>query len=390
MQLVAYGAQDVYLTGQPKVTFFQAVYKRHTNFAMEAILQTVNGSAANGARVSVTIARNGDLVGNMYVSLLPITANTTSNNTGFDTSTLPPKFTLRELQERIVAANASPVGFVQQLSATLGNDGEITRKSPRAGSASTGCTTLIELPASTCVARGSIEKPSGWSAEPFQIVLPRMRRLVSARAGDGTFEPGGLHAEIGFGHRGQPLLPVEPADFTGASERLYQVFNLETLLAWPHDYLGKILAENRHGQHLGFYPTPMSVACMMAAMTVGGEDARTKSVCDPCVGTGRLLLAASNHSYRLYGCDLNPTVLKATLVNGYLYAPWLGRPFPFLDPQLVEAAASQAISDSIIQQACPDQLATTEHDVDAQPRFDTISRVCAALGVRLVAQVAPR
>ena len=46
MQLVAYGAQDVYLTGNPKVTFFQAVYKRHTNFAMETIEQTMNGTAA--------------------------------------------------------------------------------------------------------------------------------------------------------------------------------------------------------------------------------------------------------------------------------------------------------------------------------------------------------
>ena len=69
MQLVAYGAQDVYLTGNPKVTFFQAVYKRHTNFAMENIEQTVNGTASNSGRVSVTIARNGDLVGDMYVEL---------------------------------------------------------------------------------------------------------------------------------------------------------------------------------------------------------------------------------------------------------------------------------------------------------------------------------
>jgi hypothetical protein len=82
MQLVAYGAQDVYLTGQPKVTFFQAVYKRHTNFAMENIIQTVNGTASNGGRVSVTIARNGDLVGNMYVSLQPQTGlQSTSMNT---------------------------------------------------------------------------------------------------------------------------------------------------------------------------------------------------------------------------------------------------------------------------------------------------------------------
>ena len=86
MQLVAYGAQDVYLTGNPKVTFFQAVYKRHTNFAMELIQQTTNGSPASSGRVSVTIARNGDLVGNMHVALTP-TANTlTSNNAVFDTN----------------------------------------------------------------------------------------------------------------------------------------------------------------------------------------------------------------------------------------------------------------------------------------------------------------
>jgi hypothetical protein len=69
MQLVAYGAQDVYLTGNPEVTFYQAKYKRHTNFAMENIEQTVNGTAANSGRVSVTVARNGDLVGDMYVEL---------------------------------------------------------------------------------------------------------------------------------------------------------------------------------------------------------------------------------------------------------------------------------------------------------------------------------
>ena len=80
MQLVAYGAQDVYLTGSPKVTFFQAVYKRHTNFAMENIEQVVNGTAANGARLSVTVARNGDLIGEMYLELEANIALVTSNN----------------------------------------------------------------------------------------------------------------------------------------------------------------------------------------------------------------------------------------------------------------------------------------------------------------------
>ena len=79
MQLVAYGAQDVYLTGNPEVTFFQAKYKRHTNFAMENIEQTVNGTAANSGRVSVTVARNGDLVGDMYIELeSKATTNTAS------------------------------------------------------------------------------------------------------------------------------------------------------------------------------------------------------------------------------------------------------------------------------------------------------------------------
>jgi hypothetical protein len=69
MQLVAYGAQDVYLTGNPKVTFFQAVYKRHTNFAMENIEQTVNGTVSDSGRISVTVARNGDLIGDMYMEM---------------------------------------------------------------------------------------------------------------------------------------------------------------------------------------------------------------------------------------------------------------------------------------------------------------------------------
>ena len=82
MQLVAYGAQDVYLTGNPKVTFFQAVYRRHTNFAMENIEQTVNGTPADSGRVSVTIARNGDLVGDMYVELKAANIGVTSANGG--------------------------------------------------------------------------------------------------------------------------------------------------------------------------------------------------------------------------------------------------------------------------------------------------------------------
>ena len=44
MQLVAYGAQDVHLTGNPQITYFKAVHKRHTNFSVEPIEQTFNGT----------------------------------------------------------------------------------------------------------------------------------------------------------------------------------------------------------------------------------------------------------------------------------------------------------------------------------------------------------
>jgi len=67
MQLVAYGAQDIYLTGNPQITFFKVVYRRHTNFSMEAIKQTFSGTADFGKDVSATISRNGDLVHRMYL-----------------------------------------------------------------------------------------------------------------------------------------------------------------------------------------------------------------------------------------------------------------------------------------------------------------------------------
>ena len=71
MQLVAYGAQDIYLTGQPQITFFKSVYRRHTNFAVESILQTINGTPGVGSRVSVTISRNGDLLKNLWIQFKP-------------------------------------------------------------------------------------------------------------------------------------------------------------------------------------------------------------------------------------------------------------------------------------------------------------------------------
>jgi hypothetical protein len=82
MQLVAYGAQDVYLTGNPQITFWKVTYRRHTNFAMESIEQTFNGQADFGRRVTCTMARNGDLAYRTYLQVtLPEINQQMSNST---------------------------------------------------------------------------------------------------------------------------------------------------------------------------------------------------------------------------------------------------------------------------------------------------------------------
>lgn len=80
MQLVAYGAQDVYLTGDPEITFFKAIYRRHTNFSVESIAQVFNGTTGFGRKATVTVSRNGDLITNTFLEVkLP------NLNTGSDT-----------------------------------------------------------------------------------------------------------------------------------------------------------------------------------------------------------------------------------------------------------------------------------------------------------------
>ena len=82
MQLVAYGAQDVYLTGNPQITFWKVTYRRHTNFSMESIEQTFNGQADFGRRVTCTISRNGDLAYRTYLQVTLPEINQSMKNSG--------------------------------------------------------------------------------------------------------------------------------------------------------------------------------------------------------------------------------------------------------------------------------------------------------------------
>ncbi len=116
------------------------------------------------------------------------------------------------------------------------------------------------------------------------------------------------------------------------NELLYRELQLGRLQAADADVLGFLLSE-RHGKGWNpnaFYPTPMNVCTCMAQMVVAdvgdtlpdGRDGRLASVCDPCVGTGRMLLAASNYSINLWGVDIDATMVDACAVNLALFAPW--------------------------------------------------------------------
>lgn len=69
MQLVAYGAQDLPLTGSPDITFFQMEHQRYTNFSIESIEQTFTGNVGFNKRVICALGRTGDLVNRMFLQV---------------------------------------------------------------------------------------------------------------------------------------------------------------------------------------------------------------------------------------------------------------------------------------------------------------------------------
>ena len=66
-QLVAVGAQDVHLVGQPEVSFFRSTYKRHTNFSQTVERQVIQGNVSNNGMSTVRFERKGDLLGYVYL-----------------------------------------------------------------------------------------------------------------------------------------------------------------------------------------------------------------------------------------------------------------------------------------------------------------------------------
>ena len=73
LQLLAVGIQDIYIIGNPQITFFKTIFKKHTNFSLESVSQTIDGRTNFGQQIEVTISRKGDLLKDIILEvLLPI------------------------------------------------------------------------------------------------------------------------------------------------------------------------------------------------------------------------------------------------------------------------------------------------------------------------------
>ena len=149
-----------------------------------------------------------------------------------------------------------------------------------------------------------------------------------------------------------------PRFSTKLNESLYRHVDLGPLLLAPYDYLGNLYSEGKtRWNPSAFFPTPHSVVELMIRMTMidvfdaikagqklpDGRDPRTVSVLDPAVGSGRMLLHASNISLCLYGVDIDRICCRICAINGALYAPWMTFPFPqaITGVELGEAAAEE-------------------------------------------------
>jgi len=84
LQLVAYGAQDAYITGNPHITFWKVLYKRHTNFAMEAFRVNFTGAPQYGQRVVAVVNRNADLMYKTYLEVVLPDTQTTATGAAYN------------------------------------------------------------------------------------------------------------------------------------------------------------------------------------------------------------------------------------------------------------------------------------------------------------------
>lgn len=151
-------------------------------------------------------------------------------------------------------------------------------------------------------------------------------------------------------------------------EWLYKFFNVGLLLKAPHDYFGDIIAE-RLGNGWNpnaFYPTPLHVAIMMGEMTCTGDPSGKgifQTVMEPCVGTGRMLLAVSDKSVFLRGQDVDPMVLDVCRLNAELYIPWMALPVQEMEKRPFYRIPAEVTKVARARLAFAQQLFDESHEI---------------------------
>jgi hypothetical protein len=137
------------------------------------------------------------------------------------------------------------------------------------------------------------------------------------------------------------LAPSKAASFRHFAE----AFDLAVLLEHPGDWIGHVyeteIASKWTKDASGFFSTPPAICKAMVQMAMHDVPLLT-TVNEPCCGTGRMLLEASNYAVHLSGQDINPTLVKIAKVNGWLYMPSLVMPCPQLGTA-GDVAAAQAL-----------------------------------------------
>jgi hypothetical protein len=116
LQLVTIGAQDVFISGDPQITFFKLVYKRHTNFAIESKSQISNNNISSGGTTDIDIKREGDLINHMYLRL----TNPTTTDTAETCNTLSKTFITNVINQNIYVENASKFSKHMDIMITAG------------------------------------------------------------------------------------------------------------------------------------------------------------------------------------------------------------------------------------------------------------------------------
>jgi len=170
---------------------------------------------------------------------------------------------------------------------------------------------------------------------------------------------------------------TQPTLEESTQEKLYRAVNVEPWLLHTYDYFGEMLAEQRSRgwNSTGFFPTPHPICELLVRMTLEGEtdadgkDPRTRSLIDPCCGTGRMLLHASNYSLNLHGMDIDPLVLTITKINGALYCPWLAFPIPSNILKTDAGTASEASTNVPQSEQAPEVPSNDRNTSDIQMTF---------------------